>query len=107
MTVTGPEKLLYITLGILFLALGIVGLLVPIIPGVLFLAAAVFMLSRGSARVKAYADGHPYLSKLQSRMSRLNTGTVTQRFRVVGLMTLQTFVDGIEKIHQGARRLFT
>ena len=33
MNVSGPEKLLYITVGILLLALGLVGLLIPIIPG--------------------------------------------------------------------------
>ena len=59
MTASGPEKLLYFTLGIMFLVLGVVGLIIPILPGVLFLAGALYMLSRASRRVRAIADDNP------------------------------------------------
>ena len=105
MTVSGPEKLLYLTLGIMFLALGIVGLIVPILPGVLFLAGAVYMLSRGSGRIKKFADEHPALRGFQQRMNRLGTVGVLERVKVVSLMTLESAVTGIQKVTLGMRRL--
>lgn len=56
---TGAMKLIYLTLGIMFLALGVIGLLLPILPGVLFLAGAVYMLSRVSHRVRQFAEDNP------------------------------------------------
>jgi hypothetical protein len=56
---SGAEKLVYLTLGIMFLVLGVVGLLIPILPGVLFLAGTFYMLSRGSSRVQQLADDNP------------------------------------------------
>ncbi|MBT4161282.1 MAG: DUF454 family protein [Gammaproteobacteria bacterium] len=106
MTASGPEKLLYLTLGIIFLALGVVGLLIPIIPGVLFLAGAIYMLSRGSNRVREYAENHPQLSGFQRRMSELEAITIVERVQVAGLMALQTATVGSRKVYVGVRRLF-
>jgi uncharacterized membrane protein YbaN (DUF454 family) len=105
MTVNGPEKLLYLTLGIMFLALGVIGLLIPIIPGVLFLAGAVYMLSRGSRRVKAFADGHPKLRKLQHRMNQLDAVSIVEKCQVTVLMTLEAVVVTVRKLHLGFRKL--
>ena len=105
MTVNGPEKILYLTLGIMFLALGVVGLLIPIIPGVLFLAGAVYMLGRGSERIRTFTESHPHLSGLQARLHRLNAVSVFDRIRVAALMTLETTVAGVEKLALGVRRL--
>ena len=106
MTVSGPEKLFYLTLGIMFLALGIVGLIIPIIPGVLFLAGAVYMLSRGSRRVKEFADQHPKLQGLQQRMNQLDAVTIGEKFQVAGLMTANAVVVTVQKLHFGLRKLF-
>ncbi len=105
MTVSGPQKILYLTLGILFLALGVVGLLIPIIPGILFLAGAVYMLSRGSSRVRAFADEHPKLRGLQTRMNQLETVPTLQRMQVAGLMAISATVEGIQKVMLGVKRL--
>ena len=105
MTVKGPEKLLYLTLGIMFLALGIVGLLIPILPGILFLGGAVYMLSRGSNRVREYAVNSPRLREWQLRMQRLDTVDTMARIKVAALMTLQSVVIGTQKLFTGLRRL--
>gem|GEM_PF-766182 len=105
MTVKGPEKLLYLTLGIMFLALGIVGLLIPILPGILFLGGAVYMLSRGSNRVREYAENSPRLREWQLRMQRLDTVDTMARIKVAALMTLQSVVIGTQKLVTGLRRL--
>ncbi len=71
MTVSGPQKIIYLTLGILFLALGLVGLVIPIVPGILFLLCAVYLLSRGSRRVGKMVKSRPGLNRMQSRMARM------------------------------------
>lgn len=106
MTVSGPEKLMYITLGIMFLALGVAGLIVPIIPGVLFLAGAVYMLSRGSRRVKQFADGNPTIGRMQSRMNKMDAISMAEKVQVTGLMIIQTIAVGSRKVAVGVRRLF-
>jgi uncharacterized membrane protein YbaN (DUF454 family) len=105
MIVSGPEKLFYLTLGVMFLALGVVGLLIPIIPGVLFLAGAVYMLGRGSSRIRAFADSHPQLKKLQDTMGQMDAISALDRVRVACLMTLQGTVIGIQKLTVGLKRL--
>jgi len=107
MTVSGPEKLFYLTLGIMFLALGVVGLLIPIIPGVLFLAGAIYMLSRGSNRVREYAESHPKLSGFQRRMGQFDAISAFERVQVLGLMMVQSVAVGSQKVFVGVRRLFT
>ena len=106
MNVSGPEKLLYITVGILLLALGLVGLLIPIIPGVLFLAGAVYMLSRGSQSVRQYAESHPHLSCMQARMERLDAISMAEKAQVAGLTALQLVMSVGRKVYVGVRRLF-
>ncbi len=105
MTAKGPEKLLYLTLGIIFLALGIVGLLIPILPGILFLGGAVYMLSRGSNRVREYAENSPQLREWQLRMQRLDAVDTLARIKVAGLMAVQSVVVGAQKLITGLRRL--
>ena len=101
----GPLKLIYLTLGIMFLVLGVVGLIIPILPGVLFLAGALYLLSRGSTRVKQMADEHPTLRGLQRRMDQLDTATMAQRVQVAFLMTVESVAIGTRKLFLGVRRL--
>ena len=103
---TGATKLIYLTLGIMFLALGVIGLLIPILPGVLFLAGAVYMLSRGSARVKAFADNNDTLRNLQARMDAMQPLSVLERAQVATLMAARGVVVGTQNVFQGVVRLF-
>lgn len=105
MAASGPEKLFYLILGIIFLALGVVGLLIPILPGVLFLAGALYMLSRGSSRIRRLAEEHPRIRSLHQRMNRLSAVSALDRIRVTSLMTLQATVTGLQKLTLGVRRM--
>ncbi len=105
MKVSGAEKLVYLTLGIMFLVLGVVGLIVPILPGVLFLAGALYMLSRGSQRVKRIADEHPRLQGLQARMDQFDAVSILQKVQVTLLVSVQATTLGLAKAFAGVRRL--
>lgn len=105
MTANGPERLIYLVLGILFLVLGVVGLLIPILPGVLFLGGAVYMLSRGSHQFRQFAERDPRLSGIQARMDRVQQVPILQRIQVAALMTASATASGVQKVFKGASRL--
>ena len=55
-----PRPLLF-ALGWVFTALGVVGLVLPLMPGTIFLIAAAWCFSRSSPRFEAWLIGHPKL----------------------------------------------
>ena len=105
--VSGAEKLFYLTLGIIFLVLGVVGLIVPILPGVLFLAGALYMLGRGSSRVKQLADENPSLRSFQARMDQVSAATVVEELQVTFLMIVQGTAVGVRKISIEVKKLLS
>ncbi len=105
--VSGAEKLFYLTLGIIFLVMGVVGLIVPILPGVLFLAGALYMLGRGSSRVKQLADENPTLRSFQARMDQVGAATVVEQLQVTFLMIVQGTAVGVRKISVGVKKLLS
>lgn len=106
MTISAAEKLIYLTIGIIFLVLGVVGLVIPILPGVLFLGGALYMLSRGSTRVRQMADDNPTLRDFRTRMDRIDAVSVAQKAQVAALMIVQGTAIGVSKVVGGVRKLF-
>ncbi|MGG1943085.1 DUF454 family protein [Paenibacillus polymyxa] len=71
-------KPIYITLGSLFLALGVIGVVVPLLPTTPFLLLATFFFMRGSERIHQWFSNtslyHKYLeSFVQTRSLKLST----------------------------------
>ncbi len=58
-----PLRILYITLGILCVLLGIIGFIVPLMPGVLFIILSVYFFSRSSKKLHDWIMEHKYLGK--------------------------------------------
>lgn len=98
-------RLVYAVLGIFLVIMGLVGLLVPVIPGVIFLAAAVYVFSRVSRRFHLWSHSRPTLRKMHYRMEQMRMVNFGQRLRMVGLMTVGAFVAGIGAATAGVTRL--
>lgn len=73
----------WLSVGILALAIGIVGLLIPIIPGVLFLILAAFCLSAPFPKVRAKFNRHPVARRLAHRWQRTAGLGWVDRFRML------------------------
>nr|WP_283815171.1 YbaN family protein [Bradyrhizobium sp. JYMT SZCCT0180] len=58
------QRPLYFTLGCLCLAIGIVALVVPLIPGIVFLVLATACFSRSSPKMEIWLTTHPRFGKL-------------------------------------------
>ncbi|WP_300974880.1 YbaN family protein [Sphingomonas sp. LHG3406-1] len=52
-------RILYLALGFVALALGFIGLFLPLLPTVPFVILAAFLFSKGSKRLEARLVGHP------------------------------------------------
>ena len=105
MTASGPAKLFYLAFGIVFLALGILGLILPFMPGIVFLAVAVYLLSRGSRYIGRLAEEHPKLRRLQRRMDQVDAADIFRRVQTAALVTIESVVTGLRKVYLGVRRM--
>ena len=71
-----PRPLLF-ALGWVFTALGVVGLILPLMPGTIFLIAAAWCFSQSSPRFEAWLIGHPKLGPHVLRWRQ--TGAIARR----------------------------
>ena len=63
--------------GWVFTALGVVGLILPLMPGTIFLSAAAWCFSQSSPRFEAWLSGHPRLGPHVLRWRE--TGAISRR----------------------------
>jgi uncharacterized protein len=56
-------KLLYLGIGLVFLSIGIIGFLIPIFPGFIFLVPAVFFFAKSSSRLNRRIRKHRMYKK--------------------------------------------
>jgi uncharacterized membrane protein YbaN (DUF454 family) len=71
-----PRPLLF-ALGWLFTALGVIGLILPLMPGTVFLIVAAWCFSQSSPRFEAWLLGHPKLGPHVLRWRK--TGAIARR----------------------------
>ncbi|MFT5210918.1 MAG: uncharacterized membrane protein YbaN (DUF454 family) [Flavobacterium sp.] len=90
-----PHKVIYLVIAAICIMLGVAGLILPIIPGFLFMLGAVYCLSKVSHRFKNWADQQAILRDLQKKVSRINTVDVLSRGKVFALMTLDVMVRSV------------
>jgi uncharacterized membrane protein YbaN (DUF454 family) len=62
---------LWLTAGIFFLILGTIGLLLPIIPQIPFLLAAILCFMRFSKRFNNWMEKKPWFIRLRARFRRI------------------------------------
>ncbi|MET3839016.1 YbaN family protein [Bradyrhizobium sp. OAE829] len=56
-------RIVYFCLGWVMVALGVIGLVLPLMPGAVFLIVAAWCFARSSPRFEAWLLGHPTLGK--------------------------------------------
>ncbi len=102
---TVARKLAYLTLGLICVLLGIIGLLVPVIPGILFLAVAIYLGCKASRRVSRYVDGNPQFREQRRRIDGFARLGAADRLKLAGWMLLDTTVHALQGIATGVERL--
>ncbi len=87
-------RILLTVLALACVILGVIGLVIPIIPGVVFLLIAVLLLSRISPRLKRWVRRKPEMNRIHSRfqaMGRLHWG---ERLRLSFWMAMNGVLQG-------------
>ena len=104
MRFSNAQKLVYLVIGVICLMMGVIGLIIPIIPGVLFLMAAVFLLSRGSKRIHEFTKNDPRLSKMHRRMDQFGEVDARSRVRLAGWMVADAAATTVRVVGGGVYR---
>lgn len=101
-----PMKVVYLVVGVMLLILGLIGLVIPIIPGILFLIAAVFVLGKVSRRVRRWGQSNDTYRSVSGRFERMNHVGVMDRVKVTVLMLAGGIARSVDVAVTSATQLF-
>jgi uncharacterized membrane protein YbaN (DUF454 family) len=87
------------------LLLGLAGLILPLIPGLLFIAIAVFVAAKLSPRFATVVRENDTLRGYLDQADRIAGVPVAQKIKVVGLLLLKMLIDGVALLVAGVMKL--
>jgi uncharacterized membrane protein YbaN (DUF454 family) len=90
-------KILYGVLAVICIVIGLIGLLVPVIPGVLFLLGALYLAGKISTRVQRWSDRQPRLQRMHARLESMRHVSLLNRLKVTGLTGIEITMRGFER----------
>lgn len=100
------SKLLLAVLALICLAVGLLGLVLPLIPGLLFLLLAALCIARLSPALEARVKGLPGARAWSGHSDHLSGLSVADKCRYGFWMTLKVVVDTLERGWRAAGRRF-
>lgn len=101
-----PYKVLGFALVLCFLLLGVVGLVLPILPGIVFLFLALYVLTKVSKRAAAYAHSKPWFNYHLQHLRAASGLSFTARCKLAGLIAVRGVIDGVALGFAWCRRSF-
>lgn len=81
-----------------FLILGVIGLIMPIIPGILFLFLALYVLTRLSRRAAVYAQNKPWFNFHLRHLQAASGLSMGARVKLGALIAARGAVQGMEAV---------
>lgn len=91
-------RLLLALIAGIFLLIGVVGLVLPIIPGIVFLALGAWLLTRISSRAADYVQQHAGWQKMTRWRQRTRHLNIAERCYLGVLLGCRKIVSGLQKI---------
>lgn len=80
----------------LFTLIGLAGLILPIIPGILFLFLAALLLAKVSSRFDALLHKNGHMRNWRRHWNTSNSLPLSQRVKLSFLLVAKAIVDGVE-----------
>ncbi|NLI89297.1 MAG: DUF454 domain-containing protein [Epulopiscium sp.] len=95
------KKAIYIMIAFLFLIIGAIGALLPILPTVPFLLAASFFFTKGSERINRWFVSTSLYKKHLESFIESRAMTLRTKFKILGLSTIMLFaaIYLVDNIH--------
>lgn len=97
------KALLMFIVGI-FVIIGLVGLILPIIPGILFLALAAWLMSKVSSRFADRLEESPIWLKIRRYWQSISFLSITQQVKLSFLVLARSVVDGVDSLIEFIRK---
>lgn len=80
-----------------FLFIGLLGLILPVIPGLLFLFLAVLLLTRVSRRAATFAHGQPWFHRHMRHWQATGGLSVGQRIKLGFLLSARAVMKAVQR----------
>jgi uncharacterized membrane protein YbaN (DUF454 family) len=87
------------------LIFGLAGLILPLIPGLLFIAIAAFVAAKLSPRFAALVRENDTLREYLDQADRVAGVPLAQKAQVIGLLLLKMLIDGVALLVAGIMKL--
>lgn len=88
------KKVIFITLGIICTILGILGVLLPVMPGLIFFAMAGYFLQKSSPRMHQKLLQIPYIGEAMKDWENFGVMTWQTKLSVISFCFVTSFVMG-------------
>lgn len=92
------KRTLYTAAAVLALFIGALGLIVPIIPGILFVALAVVLFANASQRFRRRLHASPRTRPYLARWENSSALPTTDRIRLAGLLLYAAAADSLAPV---------
>ncbi len=95
-----PVLLKTIILGFvgLFVVIGLIGLVLPIIPGILFLALAAWLLTKVSSRFAFHLEQNHHWIRFKRYLRSISFLSIGQQLKLTVLMIARSAIDGLNRL---------
>lgn len=91
-------KVLCIALIAFCVVVGLIGLILPIIPGFIFLFIAAILLARISSRFKSFLTSNSNMKAWMQRADTINTLSIFQRIRLGFWLSARILTNSVETV---------
>ena len=98
-------KLIACAIIVACLLFGLAGLILPLVPGLLFIAIAAFVAAKLSPRFASMIRENETLRGYLDQADRIAGVPLAQKIQVIGLLLLKMLIDGVALLVAGVMKL--
>jgi uncharacterized membrane protein YbaN (DUF454 family) len=98
-------KLIACAIIVACLLFGLAGLILPLVPGLLFIAIAAFVAAKVSPRFASMVRENETLRGYLDQADRIAGVPLAQKIQVIGLLFLKMLIDGVALLVAGIMKL--
>ncbi len=81
-----------------FVVIGLIGLILPIIPGILFLALAAWLMTKVSSRFAFHLEQNATWMRVRRYWRSISFLSIAEQIKLTFLVAARTVVDGVESL---------